>query len=199
MRHSLLMLSLAAALAVTAGCKREAAPAGDSAECAAQSAAAAKVIDEHSYAEPNKVKVTDLALDLKVDFDKKEIDGSATLALDWLDKTATQLVLDTRDLTISKVVGERSDGKWDGPQVRAGRGRQGAGQQAHHRDAAAQCARAHHLPTAPERVRPAVADAGDDRRARRRPSCSASRSRSTRAPGCRCRTPRACASPTPRT
>ena len=49
----------------------------------------------------------------KLDFDKKELAGSATCALDWLDQTATQLVLDTRDLTIEKVVGERSDGKWD--------------------------------------------------------------------------------------
>jgi leukotriene-A4 hydrolase len=112
MRPSLLMLSLAAALAVTAGCKRDAAPAGAQ-NAAGQSAAAAQVIDEHSYAEPNKVKVTDLALVLKVDFDKKEIGGSATLALNWLDKAATQLNLDTRDLTISKVVGERSDGKWE--------------------------------------------------------------------------------------
>ncbi|GAB3347044.1 M1 family metallopeptidase [Lysobacter tyrosinilyticus] len=71
------------------------------------------MLDEHSYAEPGKVKVKDLALELKLDFDKKVIDGSATLSLDWLDKNATQLNLDTRDLTISKIVGERSDGKWE--------------------------------------------------------------------------------------
>ncbi|HEV8692960.1 MAG TPA: M1 family metallopeptidase [Lysobacter sp.] len=116
MRHSILMLSLAAALAVTAGCKRDAAPAGDAAQPAAATpatAAATQRIDEHSYAEPDKVKVKDLALELKLDFDKKQIEGSATLALDWLDKNATQLNLDTRDLTISKIVGERSDGKWE--------------------------------------------------------------------------------------
>jgi leukotriene-A4 hydrolase len=115
MRHSILMLSLAAALAVTTGCKRDAAPAGDAAQPTAAPAtvATSQRIDEHSYAEPNKVKVKDLALELKVDFDKKQIEGSATLALDWLDKNATQLILDTRDLTISKIVGERSDGKWE--------------------------------------------------------------------------------------
>ena len=32
----------------------------------------------------------------------KTIGGTATYALDWVDKSATQLVLDTRDLTIDK-------------------------------------------------------------------------------------------------
>jgi aminopeptidase N len=116
MRHSILMLSLAAVLAVTAGCKRDAAPADanqPTPTATSATAAAAHMIDEHSYAEPDKVKAKDLALDLKVDFDRKVIDGSATLALDWIDQTATQLNLDTRDLTISKIVGERSDGKWE--------------------------------------------------------------------------------------
>jgi len=116
MRHSTLMLSLAAALSVTA-CQRDVASTATGTEQAATTAAMT-MIDEHSYAEPGKVKVKDLALELQLDFDKKVIDGSATLALNWLDKNATQpapgrLVLDTRDLTISKIVGERSDGKWE--------------------------------------------------------------------------------------
>lgn len=114
MRHSILMLSLAAVMA--AGCQRDATPAGDAPAATATAptaAAATSMVDEHSYAEPNKVKVKDLALELKVDFDKKEIDGNATLTLDWLDKSAAQLNLDTRDLTIGKIVGERSDGKWE--------------------------------------------------------------------------------------
>ncbi|HEU0305375.1 MAG TPA: M1 family aminopeptidase/hydrolase, partial [Lysobacter sp.] len=115
MRHTILTLSIVLAMAAAAGCKRDAAPANEMAQAAteAASAAAARVIDEHSYAQPDKVKVKDLALELKVDFDRKVIDGSATLALDWLDKAATQLILDTRDLAITKVVGERSDGKWE--------------------------------------------------------------------------------------
>ena len=63
--------------------------------------------------QPDKVKTTDLALELAVDFASKQIGGSATYTLDWLDPAATQLVLDTRELTIEKVVGERSDGKWE--------------------------------------------------------------------------------------
>jgi leukotriene-A4 hydrolase len=116
MRHSILMLSLAAVLAVAAGCQRNAAPTADAGKpdtATSATTAATQMIDEHSYAEPDKVKVKDLALELKLDFEKKVIDGSATLTLDWLDKNATQLNLDTRDLTIGKIVGERSDGKWE--------------------------------------------------------------------------------------
>ena len=64
--------------------------------------------DVSSYAEPEKVVVKHLALDLGVDFAKKVLSGSATLDLDWKDKAANSLVLDTRDLTIGKVEG------WDG-------------------------------------------------------------------------------------
>ncbi|KQY54948.1 M1 family metallopeptidase [Lysobacter sp. Root494] len=116
MRHSILMLSLAAVLAVTAGCQRNTAPAADAGKpdtATSATTAATQMIDEHSYAEPDKVKVKDLALELKLDFDKRQIDGSATLTLDWLDQKATKLNLDTRDLTIGKIVGERSDGKWE--------------------------------------------------------------------------------------
>ncbi|HEY1139328.1 MAG TPA: M1 family metallopeptidase [Lysobacter sp.] len=114
MRHTLLTLSLAAVLTAAAGCQRDAAPAANATTATATApTAATQMIDEHSYAEPNKVKIKDLALELKVDFDKKVIDGAATLTLDWLDKNATQLNLDTRDLTIGKIVGERSDGKWE--------------------------------------------------------------------------------------
>lgn len=112
MRHSLLMLSLATALA--AGCAREATPpvAATPQAAAPATATAAPVVDEHSYSEPDKVRTTDLALDLAVDFDKKEIAGTATYALDWLDKGATQLLLDTRDLTIEKAEGQGGDGQW---------------------------------------------------------------------------------------
>lgn len=65
--------------------------------------------DEHSYAEPQKVAIADLALDIAVDFDTKTIGGTATYTLDWKDKAATQLVLDTRDLTIEKVEGEANN------------------------------------------------------------------------------------------
>ena len=114
MRHSILMLSLATALAA-AGCARDAAPTTDAAAPAAATAATAEPAaqsDEHSYSEPAKVKTTDLALDLAIDFAKKQLSGTATYTLEWLDQAATQLVLDTRDLTISTIEGQGADGQW---------------------------------------------------------------------------------------
>ena len=57
--------------------------------------------DPSSYAEPEKVVITHLALDLNVDFAKKVLAGSATYDLDWKDPAATTLVLDTRDLDVA--------------------------------------------------------------------------------------------------
>ncbi|MEO5625120.1 MAG: M1 family aminopeptidase/hydrolase, partial [Dokdonella sp.] len=61
--------------------------------------------DPHSYANTDQVSVRSLALDVSVDFGKREFAGSAEIALDWHDKSAHELVLDTRDLTIEKVEG----------------------------------------------------------------------------------------------
>lgn len=61
--------------------------------------------DVSSYAEPNKVVVKHLALDLGVDFEKKTLAGTVALDLDWKDKAAHTLALDTRDLNIEKVEG----------------------------------------------------------------------------------------------
>ena len=68
--------------------------------------------DEHSYAEPDKVRITQLGLDLRVDFEKKQLRGSADLALEWLDPDHRQLVLDTRDLGIERVLGKRQGTGW---------------------------------------------------------------------------------------
>ena len=114
MRQLLLSVSIAAALGLVAtGCQRNQNPAPAAATPAAPAAAAEQIVDEHSYAQPDKVRTTDLALDLAIDFDKKTIGGTATYALDWLDKSATRLVLDTRDLTIDKAEGLGADGKWE--------------------------------------------------------------------------------------
>ncbi|GHA82827.1 M1 family metallopeptidase [Cognatilysobacter bugurensis] len=113
MRLSRLTLCLAAVLA--AACSPEAPPpAADAPPAVATSAApaATTAVDEHSYAEPDKVRTKDIALVLDVDFAEKQLEGSATYTLEWLDPTHGRLVLDTRDLTIEKVVGERADGKW---------------------------------------------------------------------------------------
>ena len=101
MRSSFLMLPLAVAL--VAGCAKE--PAAPTVDPVAQKPAAAvntvsRSHDESSYAEPDKVVIKDLALDLKVDFDTKQIGGTATYTLEWKDKAAKQLLLDTRELTI---------------------------------------------------------------------------------------------------
>ena len=104
-----LFLLLALAVAAVAGCKRDnASP--ETAAPAAKPAAMADT-DEHSYAQPDKVVIDDLALDLKLDFDSKTIAGTATYTLEWKDPAATQLVLDTRDLTIEQAEGE-VDGRW---------------------------------------------------------------------------------------
>jgi leukotriene-A4 hydrolase len=68
--------------------------------------------DEHSYAEPQKVRIGQLALNLYVDFDTRTLRGAADLALDWQDEDARELVLDTRELSIDKVLGRRGDGGW---------------------------------------------------------------------------------------
>jgi aminopeptidase N len=113
MRQLLLSVSIAAALGVAAtGCQGNQSPAPAAQAPAAPAAAAEKVVDEHSFSQPDKVRTTDLALDLAIDFDKKTIGGTATYTLDWVDKAATQLVLDTRDLTIDKAEGLGADGQW---------------------------------------------------------------------------------------
>jgi aminopeptidase N len=111
MRSFLFPLCCAAVFA--AGCSKEAAaPAAAPAPPAAKAAAVkpARTHDESSYAEPDKVVIRDLALDLKLDFDAKELSGTATYTLDWKDPKATDLVLDTRDLAIEKVEGGDAGG-----------------------------------------------------------------------------------------
>ncbi len=120
MRSSLIALSVASVL--LAGCPNDktatdagTAPAtpADSAAVKPDAATAEKVVDEHSYAQPEKVQTQDVALDLAVNFDKKILTGTATLGLQWLDKSATELTLDTRDLDIQKVEAEGANGSWE--------------------------------------------------------------------------------------
>jgi aminopeptidase N len=72
---------------------------------------AAYATDPHSYAQPDVVRVTHLDLDLKLDFTKRELDGQATLKLDWKNPKAQSLVLDTRDLKIASIEAVAADGK----------------------------------------------------------------------------------------
>ena len=59
--------------------------------------------DYHSFANPESIKVTHLSLDLTVNFAKKILIGTAQLDFQKIDADATQLILDTRDLTINNV------------------------------------------------------------------------------------------------
>ena len=63
---------------------------------------AAATPDPHSYARPDQVAVRHLDLDLAVDFAQQRLAGKATLDLE--NKSgASELVLDTRDLTVTRV------------------------------------------------------------------------------------------------
>ena len=68
--------------------------------------------DEHSYAQPDKVRIADLGLDLAVDFADRQLEGHATLGLEWVDEDARELVLDTRDLAIERIEGRNGSRKW---------------------------------------------------------------------------------------
>ncbi|MEO8743021.1 MAG: M1 family metallopeptidase [Lysobacteraceae bacterium] len=116
-----LMMSLLCILALV-GCQRSApeaapvvtkhAPARKVVVAAPEPAMPARTHDESSYADPDTVRISHLALDLAVDFDKKVLSGTATLDLAWKDLQTHPLVLDTRDLTITKIDGNDGTGDW---------------------------------------------------------------------------------------
>lgn len=68
----------------------------------ADSAPASERRDVHSYARPLEARTTHIDLDWDVDFERREIRGSATLTL-ALAPGATSAVLDTRDLAIESI------------------------------------------------------------------------------------------------
>jgi aminopeptidase N len=68
--------------------------------------------DPLSYARYNEVRTTALHLDLKADFGRKTLAGYAELTLNWLDKNARTLVLDTRQLSIARVQVQTASGGW---------------------------------------------------------------------------------------
>jgi aminopeptidase N len=72
---------------------------------------AAFAADPHSYAQPDQVRVTHLDLDLTIDFPHRQLDGHATLKLDWVSAKASSLVLDTRDLHIASIEALDASGK----------------------------------------------------------------------------------------
>lgn len=62
------------------------------------------VRDPHSFAEPNRVRVTHVALDLTLDFERKSAHGTAELTFTRLDPAAP-LTVDTNALAIEDVTG----------------------------------------------------------------------------------------------
>jgi aminopeptidase N len=58
--------------------------------------------DPHSFARPSEAKVTDVALDLRVDFARALLDGTATLTIEAA-PSAREVVLDTRGLHVASV------------------------------------------------------------------------------------------------
>jgi aminopeptidase N len=59
--------------------------------------------EPHSYANPQAVRVKEVALDLTVDFERKRLSGTAELAIEHVDPAARELLLDTRALAIQRV------------------------------------------------------------------------------------------------
>jgi aminopeptidase N len=66
-------------------------------------------LDYHSYANVDQFRVTHIELALQVDLYNKVISGTVGLELKRLDPRATQLVLDTRGLTINDVTQKATD------------------------------------------------------------------------------------------
>jgi len=72
----------------------------------------ALALDPLSYANTDQVRTRALHLDLTADFTKKTLAGHAELTLDWLDKSARRLDLDTRELSIAKIEATDARGRW---------------------------------------------------------------------------------------
>lgn len=98
-RKALLVLL---ALALSAACRNEPAPPAAKVPTAAPSVQHETIRDPHSFSRPEEVRVEHIALDLQVDFAKKQLSGMANLRFKNL-TGAGKLILDTDRLTIRRV------------------------------------------------------------------------------------------------
>jgi aminopeptidase N len=93
---------LLVALLLAAACRNEQPAQTATTAAPPPPAAAANVQDPHSYARPSEARVEHIALDLTVDFAKKQLSGTADLRI-HKEAGATTLMLDTHHLDIRKV------------------------------------------------------------------------------------------------
>ena len=68
--------------------------------------------DPSSYANISAFVTTHLVIDLTTDFGARVLSGQVSLSFERRDPSATELVLDTRDLTISKAEAAIGSGAW---------------------------------------------------------------------------------------
>jgi len=68
--------------------------------------------DAYTYSNYDQVITTHLYLDLDVDFDDKKLSGFADLSLKWLSSDLQDVILDTRDLDVHKVLAKNTMGEW---------------------------------------------------------------------------------------
>ena len=101
-RYAPAALALASAIGTIAiGCGKTGPPAETDRPVTTTSA---QERDIHSYARPEDVRVTHVALDLNADFDARMLSGTATLTL-HRNASASQVVLDTKGLEIQRISG----------------------------------------------------------------------------------------------
>ncbi len=82
--------------------------------------ASAALRDAHSYSNPHEIRVSHVALDLDVRFDRKVLEGSATLRLERVGPSSGTLRLDTRSLDIAAVEAASEQATWSRAEFEVG-------------------------------------------------------------------------------